>query len=92
MTGVPCPGCGLTTSFAHMAHGHLLSGFTAHLMGPMLFVMTLFVALFSPYAIVKKRPLVLLIDSKWSAPVLVTSSALGVLTWLLRVFHVLPPR
>ena len=34
-------------------------------------------ALFAPYAIVKKRPLVLLIDSKWSAPVLVTSSALG---------------
>lgn len=92
MTGIPCPGCGLTTSFSHMAHGHIVSGFAAHLMGPPLFLLTLFVALFAPYAIVKKKPLVTLLDSKWSAPVLILSSTLGMLTWMLRWLHVLPSR
>src|SRR3954468_17308327 len=36
-TGIPCPGCGLTTSFANMAHGHIVNAFGAHLMGPLLF-------------------------------------------------------
>lgn len=92
ITGIACPGCGLTTSFAHMAHGHFIAGFASHLMGPPLFLMTLFVALFAPYAIAKKKPLAVLLDSKWSAPMLVLSSSLGMLTWLLRLTHVLPPR
>jgi hypothetical protein len=92
MTGIPCPGCGLTTSFAHMAHGHVISGFVAHLMGPPLFLMVLFVALYAPYAIVKKRPLVTLLDARPSAPWLVLTSSLGLLTWALRAAHVLPSR
>lgn len=92
ITGIPCPGCGLTTSFANMAHLHPIASFSAHLMGPPLFLLTLFVALFAPYAIVKKRPLSVLLDSRWSAPVLMVSSGLGVLTWVLRALHVLPPR
>ncbi len=92
MTGVPCPGCGLTTSFAHMAHGHVLSGFSAHLMGPMLFLITAFVAVYAPWAIAKKRPLSVLIDGRVSSTVLAVTSALGLLTWTLRVAHVLPSR
>jgi hypothetical protein len=92
MTGIPCPGCGLTTSFAHMAHGHVIAGFAAHLMGPPLFLMTLFVAFYAPYAIVKRRPLVTLIDARPSAPLLVLTSTLGLVTWLLRALHVLPSR
>ena len=26
-TGYPCPTCGMTTAFSHMAHGHVLSSF-----------------------------------------------------------------
>jgi len=92
MTGIPCPGCGLTTSFAHMAHGHLIAGFSSHLMGPPLFLMTLWIALYAPYAIVKRKPLVTLLDAKWSAPMLIVTSSLGMLTWVLRLFHVLPSR
>ncbi|MBL8677683.1 MAG: DUF2752 domain-containing protein [Myxococcales bacterium] len=92
MTGIPCPGCGLTTSFAHTAHGHFIAGFAAHLMGPPLFLVTLFVALYAPIAIAKRKPLLSLLDAKPTAPVLLITSTLGMLTWILRATHVLPPR
>jgi hypothetical protein len=86
-TGIPCPGCGLTTSFTHMAHGHLLAAFGAHLMGPPLFLMTLAVALYAPYAIARARPLSTLLDSRATVPALVITAAAGVLTFVLRVVH-----
>ena len=34
VTGVPCPGCGLTRSFVCFAHAHLSEAFRWHLLGP----------------------------------------------------------
>ena len=31
--GRPCPTCGMTTAFAHAAHGHFLDAFRAHPLG-----------------------------------------------------------
>ena len=33
MMDMPCPTCGMTTAFAHAAHGHLLKSFIAQPMG-----------------------------------------------------------
>jgi hypothetical protein len=38
MTGLPCPGCGLTRSFVSTAHGDFRDAFGFHLFGPLLFV------------------------------------------------------
>ena len=40
LTGLGCPSCGLTTSFAHMARGQLTLALRAHGLGPLLFVLT----------------------------------------------------
>ncbi len=37
-TGYPCPSCGMTTSFAAMAHGHLVDAFLAQPCGMLLFL------------------------------------------------------
>ena len=37
-TGYPCPGCGMTTSLAAMARGHVWQAARAHLFGVMLFL------------------------------------------------------
>ncbi|MFO1464605.1 MAG: DUF2752 domain-containing protein [bacterium] len=37
-TGLPCPGCGLTTSFVHLLHGHWRAAFAANPLGPPLFL------------------------------------------------------
>jgi hypothetical protein len=39
--GVRCPGCGLTRSFIHLAHGDPLSSFRSHRLGWLVFALTL---------------------------------------------------
>lgn len=88
-TGVPCPGCGLTTSFANLAHGHVFTAFSAHLMGPLLFLIVLAIACYAPYAVTRARPLAVLLDSRASLPVLIVTASAGILTFALRLAHVM---
>lgn len=39
-TGIPCPSCGMTTSFAYFAHGQLAASFYIQPMGMVLAVLT----------------------------------------------------
>lgn len=39
MTGLPCPGCGLTRSFCALAKGEVARSFSFHWLGPLLFLM-----------------------------------------------------
>lgn len=38
MTGIGCPGCGLTRSFTFMAHGDPITAFQMNVLGPVLFL------------------------------------------------------
>lgn len=38
LTGIPCPGCGMTRAFAHLAKGHLAEGLHLHPLAPLLAV------------------------------------------------------
>lgn len=38
LTGLPCPGCGITKSFIFLYDGNLLKSFYYHLFGPLAFV------------------------------------------------------
>lgn len=86
-SGIPCPGCGLTTSFTLMAHGHPLDAFGAHLMGPPLFLLTLATALGAPWAL--RRALVIdrVIAHPWTFASLSLTLALGLATFALRLAH-----
>lgn len=88
-TGVPCPGCGLTTSFTAMAHGHVVTAFRAHLMGPLLFALTVAVTLYAPYAVARARPLSAPLWWRASVPALMVTAGAGLLTFVLRLAHVL---
>jgi hypothetical protein len=41
LLGVPCPGCGLTRSFVHYAHGDWRAGWANHRIGGLLLLVTL---------------------------------------------------
>ena len=45
LTGVPCPFCGMTTSFALLAQGQLREGLATHPVGALFFVATLLAGL-----------------------------------------------
>lgn len=49
-TGLPCPGCGLTTSFAHLVRLQFDAGLHANPMGLPLFAVTVLTAPFSALA------------------------------------------
>lgn len=46
-TGLPCPGCGLTTSFTLLLHGQWREAFAAHALGPLLYAAFGVAAVFS---------------------------------------------
>jgi hypothetical protein len=88
-TGVPCPGCGLTTSFANMAHGHVLDAFAAHLMGPLLFAITVAVAVAAPWAARRALPMDRVLQHPATAATLGVTLTAGLVTFGLRLVHML---
>lgn len=84
-TGIPCPGCGLTTSFANMAHLHVLDAFRAHLMGPLLFTLTFAVAVASPWAIRRAHPVADVLERPATSLALGVTLVAGLVTFALRV-------
>jgi hypothetical protein len=55
MSGLPCPTCGMTTSFAHTIRGHLLQAVHAQVAGFLLAVFTLAAGGFALWAMVTGR-------------------------------------
>jgi hypothetical protein len=51
-SGLPCPTCGMTTSFSHMMHGHPLTALKVQPAGAVLCLATLVFAFFGIYAAV----------------------------------------
>ena len=57
LTGVPCPSCGMTTSFALLMHGDLENSLRANAVGTLLAVFGLAVIPWSLACVLRKRPL-----------------------------------
>lgn len=55
MAGLPCPTCGMTTSFAHTIRGHVGQAVHAQFAGFVLAAFTLAAGVFAAYAIVSGR-------------------------------------
>jgi hypothetical protein len=52
-TGYPCPGCGLTTGFAHLVRGNFADAWAANPFGPMFFLFTLGFIVFATIGLVR---------------------------------------
>lgn len=83
--GVPCPSCGLTTSFTLMARGRILQSFDAHYCGPFVFLGAIaYGGLMVTFLIKRKRPI---IYWPWWVPVGLLGTALFgyLICWLIRL-------
>lgn len=85
LTGVPCPGCGLTTCFAYMVRADVTGAATANPFGIMLFLTTAAVIPISLLGFLRGRPVIDTLDrmhaDKWA--ILLAGCSLTV--WLVRV-------
>ena len=87
MTRVPCPGCGLTTSFAAMAHGHVVEALRAHLMGPLLFALTVAVAAAAPGGVRRGWSVLRVLSQRSLTMYLGATLAAGLTTFALRLWQ-----
>jgi hypothetical protein len=89
MTGVPCPGCGLTTCFAYMVRADVIGAANANPFGIMLFLTTLAVVPVSLRGLVRGSPVIDTLDrmhaDKWA--ILLAGCSLTV--WIVRVVTIL---
>lgn len=64
-TAFPCAACGLTTSFSSIAHGHFFRAFSAHPLGPFLFLLNITLILFSLKNLLSKESFWDLVPDKY---------------------------
>lgn len=56
LTGLPCPGCGLTRSWVYLAHGWWREAFSAHLFGAVAALAAIALVTAVVVALVRRRP------------------------------------
>lgn len=85
-TGLPCPSCGMTTSFAWLARGNLLASFYIQPMGALLGLLTILATWTSFYVAATGRAVYRLIalgPSRYYVPGLL---AWAILAWAWKIF------
>ena len=83
--GWPCPGCGLTTSFAAVAHGRFVEAFRAQFAGPFLFMGVLLLTFASAAEAATGRDFLRRFRPLWlyvAAPILLTLIGWGLKAYL----------
>lgn len=85
ITGLPCPGCGLTTSFTNMIHGNFVEAARANPFGVLLFLVSFATIPVAAVGFVRGLPVIDTLDrlhfEKWAILLAVTS----VLVWVIRI-------
>jgi len=80
ITGVPCPTCGMTTSFALLAHGQLWRSIIAHPLGALAYFYIAVLTLLMGGATILRRGVEAVVSARWTQLAL----ALGV-TWIIKL-------
>lgn len=80
-TGVPCPTCGMTTSYSFLAHGQILSSLSAQPAGTVFAFFTAMAAWIGLYVAVTGRPSAKLFNQLPVHRVFLGMLAVGVVGW-----------
>ena len=84
--GLNCPGCGLTRSFIYMAHGDVPAAVRMHVVGALLFVLTLIgIPFFAINAFLIRRGQASLIGERAASWMAIMSVVLLLSHWVIRL-------
>jgi len=84
-TGYPCPGCGLTTAFAHMVRLQLFGAWHANPFGIVLFTVTALTIPLSAIGFVRGWGVVATLDRLHAEKIAIGLSLLSLIVWGIRV-------
>lgn len=84
-TGFPCPGCGLTTSFAHMIRLEVIGAFHANPFGILLFLCTAAIVPISLLGIIRRLPVIDTLDRLHAEKIAIGLSILSIVVWVVKV-------
>ena len=84
-TGYPCPGCGLTTSFSHMIRMQVGGAFMANPFGILLFLCTAAMVPVAGLGIVRRMPVIDLLDRLHAEKIAIALSVVSVVVWIVKV-------
>ena len=85
LTGLPCPSCGLTTSFAHAAKMHFYEALVTQPFGLLAFFITLLLIPVAAYLIRRRIPWQHLTQARAANPVMYTLLAFYLIGWLYKL-------
>lgn len=83
--GIPCPGCGLTRSFAAVSHGLFGTAVGMHPMGPVMYLVSGLYAVKWTAEVLVRRPLLTRIEDNVRLPFLWGMLGAFVVVWVLRL-------
>jgi hypothetical protein len=81
VAGIPCPGCGLTTSFAHMIRLQLVPAFQANPFGVVLFAITAASVPIAAAGAAKGWPVLRTLDRLHFEKIAIGLAVAGLVTW-----------
>jgi hypothetical protein len=85
LTGKPCPACGLTTAFAHLAHLAPLASLRAHPLGLPLFALNLVVLAASVHGLIRGGSVTRAVDTLAADRVALVVAGALLATWAMRL-------
>jgi hypothetical protein len=85
LTGIPCPSCGLTTSFAHAARLHWLAAFTTQPFGFVAFLLTLLSIPAACYLIYRRVAWERVLHAPLTNRIMYVLLALYLLSWVYKI-------
>jgi hypothetical protein len=87
-TGLPCPACGLTTTFSLLAHGSLRAGVACHPVGALLFTLTCLSVPFGVGALLADVSVARALSHLQARRVCVALAGALLLQWFMSLAHV----
>lgn len=84
-TGYPCPGCGLTTAFAHMVRFQVGGAFLANPFGVVLFLATFATIPLAAAGFLRGWAVVPTLDRIHAEKIAIVLAVLSLLTWIVRL-------